>query len=120
MITSRKENMPKATVIETIELPDRMWINTKDIQNNAICAIFLEKNPKSRSISERDMIEWNDFEAFWTPACNLRRAGTVQGLDTEISIKIVGKPGVPRPIIKKEKKIEDVACQNSSAMSSKQ
>jgi hypothetical protein len=101
--------MPKAIVIETMELPDKMWINTRDIKTGAICAICLEKNFKSRTISERDMLQWKDIDALWTPACNMRREGTVNGMDTDIVIKMVGVAGVPRPIVKKKEKSLELA-----------
>lgn len=57
-------------VEQTIDCGDRMWVivrGTGSEQSN-LCAIFVERTPESRSISEGDSIWWQGAHAFWTPA----------------------------------------------------
>jgi CxxC motif-containing protein (DUF1111 family) len=43
-------------VIETIDTGDKVWVNTND--KHSECAVYVERNAKSRSISEGDMLWW--------------------------------------------------------------
>jgi hypothetical protein len=57
-------------VIETIDTGDRIWVNCKDRDYSNTCAIYIERTPESRSISEGDSIWWQGWSAFWTPSNN--------------------------------------------------
>mgnify|MGYP001619169969 FL=1 len=99
-------SMVGGNVIETIVLPDRVWINCQDKYGTA-CAIYLEKTPKARSVSEGDVIWWQGAWAFWTPAAN--RSPVCKdahpysclraGVDYEIKLERIGFSGVKRPNI---------------------
>ena len=52
-------------VVETIVLDDRVWVNTTDDGDE--CAIYVERNPESRTITEGDYMWWHGRWAFWTP-----------------------------------------------------
>lgn len=67
--------MVGGTVIETIdcgpatgEFPTgRVWINCKSIHSSSTCAIYVERDDRSRSVSVGDDIWWQGGMAFWTP-----------------------------------------------------
>lgn len=59
--------MVGGTVIETIEKKDTVWVNCQSTTYNQTCAIWIEKSPKSRSISEGDSLWWQSGNAYWTP-----------------------------------------------------
>lgn len=73
-------------VVETIVLEDRVWINTSDDGDE--CAIYVERTPESRTISEGDSLWWQSGWAFWTPR---NRAFEDRRLNR------IGASGVSRP-----------------------
>ena len=99
--------MVGGTVIETIELYDRVWINVKDDRDlSPNCAIYVEKDDKARCVSEGDAIWWQSGYAMWTPACNQQKKKSAHhhdnclarcGVDYDIKLKRIGCSGAPRP-----------------------
>lgn len=79
-------------VIETIVLPDRVWVNCKERNSTSECAIYVENTPKSRSISEGDIVWWQGGYAMWTPKSN---GGAYAKSD--IRLNRIGCSGVSRP-----------------------
>ena len=82
------------TVIETIILPDKVWINTKEKpEYRSDCAIYVENTPEARCVSEGDSVWWQGAFAYWT-AKNQQghRVGSV-----EVKLKRRGFSGVSRP-----------------------
>jgi hypothetical protein len=66
------------TVVEIIDLPDRVWVNTDEARSydaeggrviipSRECAIYVERTPEARSISEGDSVWWQGEWAMWTP-----------------------------------------------------
>jgi hypothetical protein len=58
-------------VIETILLPDKIWINARDNyprRRPDECAIYVERNADSEAIRVGDSIWWQGGYAMWTPA----------------------------------------------------
>jgi hypothetical protein len=53
-------------VVETIVLADKVWVNADDQGDK--CAIYVERTPESRTISEGDSLWWHGHAAFWTPS----------------------------------------------------
>ena len=97
--------MVGGTVIETVELADRVWVNCQEDTSSSVCAIYVERTPKSRSISEGDSVWWQGQWALWTPSFN--RTPTCDhthhysckrvGIDYDIRLKRIGFSGVKRP-----------------------
>lgn len=94
------------TVIETIELEDRVWINCQDDNYPSDrCAIYVEKDSKARCVSEGDSVWWQSDRAMWTPACNRGKTCDHRhhyscsrvGVDYDIRLKRIGFSGVSRP-----------------------
>lgn len=83
-------------VVETIVLPDKVWVNTHDGASGCkrmdckghTCAIYVERTVESRSISEGDTVWWQGQWAFWTPA---------NAVFHERKLKRIGFSGVSRP-----------------------
>lgn len=88
--------MVGGTVIETIELEDRVWINTKD--HGDTCAIYVKACAKARSVAEGDTVWWQGNMAMWTPVC-LKYLGDarVGGKHYDIQLRRIGYSGVKRP-----------------------
>lgn len=42
------------------------YLETKDKLLNNFCAIYVELSPKSRSVSEGDIVWWQGDRAYWT------------------------------------------------------
>ena len=82
------------TVIETIETPDKIWINCREDQSTSECAIYVEKTAKSRTVSEGDAIWWQGETAMWTPKT---RAGETVGKKSDITLRRIGSSGAKRP-----------------------
>lgn len=82
-------------VVETIVLPDRVWVNTDDSRDEHrpnLCAIYVERTPESRTIAPGDCVWWQGERAFWTP----RSIGAdVPFVDRKL--KRIGFSGVNRP-----------------------
>lgn len=62
--------MISGTVLETIEVPGRVWINCRDNTSGDECGIYVKVCVEARCISERDTVRW-DAECpqyvCWTP-----------------------------------------------------
>lgn len=86
------------TVIETIVLPDKVWVNCEDDHNSDRCAIYVKNTAKSRTISNGDTVWWQGGWALWTPRDS---HGKAIG-KADIRIERVGFSGVRRPEIRKE------------------
>jgi hypothetical protein len=96
------------TVIETITLEDRVWINCRGErgESSTTCAIFVKKTAKSRSVSEGDAVWWQSGLAMWTPSFNRVKTCTHKhhfsclkcGKDYDIKLERVGYSGVARPV----------------------
>lgn len=93
------------TVIETIVLPEKVWINTKEDTSTSTCAIYVENSAKSRSVSEGDSVWWQSDTAYWTPACMRTKqcdhdhhvSCKKAGVDYDIKLRRIGFSGVSRP-----------------------
>jgi hypothetical protein len=60
--------MVGGVVIETIVLPEKVWVNCREKpRRGRKCAIYVERTPESRSISEGDSLWWQGEWAMWTP-----------------------------------------------------
>lgn len=59
--------MVGGTVIETIILEDKVWVNCKDKTYKDTCAIYVERNKDSEAIRVGDSIWWQGGYAMWTP-----------------------------------------------------
>lgn len=77
-------------VIETIELPDKVWVNTYDGKNE--CGVIVERNHKTESISRGDSLHWSKNEAYWVPLSE----NTFMESDTHIKLKKIGNSGITR------------------------
>jgi len=88
-------------VIGVIQLEDKVWVNCKETQFTSQCAIYVEKNDKSRCIGEGDMLWWQCGIAYWTPACNRHKSGErpelKEGKGYDIELKKLGYSGVNKP-----------------------
>lgn len=83
--------MVGGTVIETIILADKVWINARDNyppKHPDECAIYVERNSDSEQVAVGDSIWWQNVLAYWTPASREF---------TERPIPRVGYSGVNRP-----------------------
>lgn len=91
--------MVGGTVIETIVLPEKVWVNCDEARSyeaeggwvtipSRECAIYVERTPESRSISEGDSLWWQGGWAMWTPR---NRAFE------DRKLKRIGYSGVSRP-----------------------
>lgn len=85
-------------VIETMVLKYRVWILCQERLKNGTmlsdkCSIFVENTPKSRSVSEGDIIWWQGAHAMWTAKDSNGR--TVGKPDTKLAR--IGFSGVNRP-----------------------
>jgi len=82
-------------VTDTIDTGDKVWVNTYD--QHSECAVYVERNPESRSISEGDMLWWQAGVCYWTPYdC---RGNAISPI--ERPLKKVGNSGVNRPAHRK-------------------
>lgn len=79
-------------VVETIVLPDRVWVNCRERNCTSTCAIYVENTSKSRSISEGDIVWWQGGYAMWTPKRNGKSYGK-----SDIQLNRIGCSGVIRP-----------------------
>jgi hypothetical protein len=84
------------TVIETIVLPDKVWINCKENQSSSTCAIYVASTAKARSVSEGDTIWWQSSLAYWTPKFHKSGSGKPHK-DYDIKLDRVGFSGAKRP-----------------------
>jgi hypothetical protein len=57
--------MSGGKVIHTVVMRDRVWVGTDD--GHEKCATYVERNAKSRTISEGDSLWWQGGRAYWTP-----------------------------------------------------
>lgn len=87
-------------VIETIVLQDKVWINCKEKVNGRLIgdgtAIYVERNPKSCSVSEGDTVWWQGNRAMWTAK---DANGNIIGKPDTV-LKRIGFSGVNRPEVK--------------------
>lgn len=77
-------------VIETIVLPDKVWVNCRE--GNGTCAIYVTNTDKSRTISEGDTVWWQSGHAYWTPKSDGQTIGPA-----DIKLERIGFSGVSRP-----------------------
>lgn len=88
------------TVIETIILPDKVWIDTKEKPHyNSTCAIYVENTPEARCVAVGDTVWWQGNQAFWTPKAN---GNPIERKDGKCNVANVvlkrrGFSGVSRP-----------------------
>lgn len=79
-------------VIETITLPDRIWVNCREVVNGRSirneCAIYVERNVQSEAIRVGDNVWWQGSFAMWTPR---------DRSFTDVKIPRRGYSGVRRP-----------------------
>lgn len=80
-------------VVETIVLPDKVWVNTREPQSGDECAIYVERTNESRTITPGDSLWWQSGWAFWTPR---NRAFS------DYRLNRIGFSGVSRPEAEKE------------------
>ena len=93
------------TVIKVKELPDKIWVNCEEDCSTSQCAIYVEKNAKSKLIEPGDSVWWQGIYAMWTPYCNCgndpAKPGFVEGRkagkDYDIKIPRIGFSGVSEP-----------------------
>ncbi len=92
------------TVIETIVLADKVWINVQDkAPSMETCAIYVDKEARALCVSEGDMIWWQGADALWTPKKHRvsyeesKRLGHKCGVHYEIRLKRRGYSGAGRP-----------------------
>ena len=85
------------TVVETIELADRIWINCRERYSRE-CAIYVEKDSKSRCVSEGDTVWWQSGSAYWTPKFYVQKSGK-ECKHFDIKLKRIGFSGVKRPAL---------------------
>lgn len=76
-------------VIETVILPDKVWVNTAERQSTSKCAIYVERSVFAEQIRIGDIIWWQGGFAMWTP---------VSKKFVEKKLKRIGFSGVNRPI----------------------
>lgn len=81
-------------VIETVVLDDRVWICTRDVLYGDEVAIYVERTPEARSVSEGDTIWWQGPWALWTP--RLGPCGFKPFIDKKL--RRIGYSGVPHPL----------------------
>jgi len=83
------------TVVETIIVDDKVWINCKESpKRSTTCAIYVDKTPEACSVSEYDMVWWQGGYAFWTPR---DQEGNNIG-EIEVKLSCRGCSGVSRPV----------------------
>ena len=81
--------MVGGVVIETIRLPERVWVNVRDrVYERETCAIYVERTVDADSIEIGDSLWWQGREAYWTP-----KAGGFE----DRAIPRIGYSGVERP-----------------------
>lgn len=86
--------MVGGTVIETLVVGDRVWIDCKESpKRSTTCAIYVENTAEARSVSEGDIIWWQGGVAYWTAK---DRHGKTVG-KVEVKLKRRGFSGVKRP-----------------------
>lgn len=80
-------------VVETILMPGRVWVNTREPQSGDLCAIYVESTPAARCITEGDSVWWQGQRAFWTP-----RAGSFRDAApfSDMSLRRIGCSGISR------------------------
>lgn len=81
-------------VIETIVLPDKVWVNCRERNSTTECAIYVERTDRARAISDGDIVWWQAGNAYWTPQPQI---GKRQGKDFDIVLRRIGSSGVQRP-----------------------
>ncbi len=96
------------TVVEVIELDDKIWINCEeeskpkwDDKNYKVnqTAVYVEKTDAARCVENYDTIWWQGEYVLWTP--RLTRVN-VRNSPKDIKLKKIGSSGVKRPSVKKE------------------
>lgn len=80
--------MVGGTVIETIDMGNRVWINCKE--RNDVCAINVVRNVDALIVCPGDQIWWQGRNAFWTPQ------NAAKGI-FDITIPRIGYSGAVRP-----------------------
>jgi len=83
-------------VIETVVLPDRVWINCAEKDSTSKCAIYVENDAKARCVSPGDNVWWQRRRAMWTPGSYKQGTGK-QGHQWDIVLQRIGYSGVSRP-----------------------
>lgn len=86
-------------IIETIVVDDKVWLNcqeyletTNTLLNNK-CAIYVEKNNKSLSVSEGDIVWWQGKNAYWTARDKYNKCIG----KSDVILNRIGFSGVSRP-----------------------
>lgn len=81
-------------VIETINKPNKIWVNVKERESKQTCAIYIEKNDNAKKVKPGDSLWWQGRFAMWTPSgVNDGKCG----VDYDIRIPRIGYSGVNRP-----------------------
>jgi hypothetical protein len=81
--------MVGGTVIEVVEVGERIWLNIRDkTYPKDTCTIYVERNADSELIRPGDSIWWQSCFAYWTPAARDR---------ADVKILRTGFSGVARP-----------------------
>lgn len=92
-------NMIGGTVIETIILPRKVWINCREPESNCECAIYVRLNEDSRKVRPGDTVWWQGAYAMWTSHRSL--GGLMQDEHSRVGVDRcfmrLGCSGVPRP-----------------------
>jgi hypothetical protein len=94
------------TVVETIVLEDRVWVDCEEDNSTSKCAIYVVRNKRSEAIKPSDSIWWQGSWAMWTPykhrGNDPRKPGFVKGRksgkDYDIRIQRIGSSGVAKPL----------------------
>ncbi len=82
------------TVVDTVTVGDRVWIDTKEkLTYQSSCAIYVENTPAARAVSAGDIVWWQGSIAYWTPKD--RRGKTIGPV--EVKLKRRGYSGASRP-----------------------
>lgn len=81
------------TVIETIIIGERVWINTREKPTyRDTTAIYVENTREARAVMIGDLLWWQGGVAYWTPKDGERHVGPI-----EVKLKRRGCSGVSRP-----------------------
>jgi len=80
-------------IIEIIDCSNdnRIWVNTKDKSDT--CAVWVERDKKSKIISEGDSLWWQGGNCYWTPKGSKRDR---QGINFDIVLKKIGYSGISK------------------------
>lgn len=83
--------METLEVIETIILPDEVWVSATNTDTNTLDSVFVERNHNSESISRGDAIRMDVDTILWKP------------LNVSLLDEYKQKEGVPITILRRNK-----------------